>query len=211
MSSQNCETTCSSCCHYNLYRLKFYMLIVVITICIMIGVDYGLRYTNKCFNTYYMFAELFSSKGSYEYLCYQNEIKYSLAIAIILMLTFHTLFSVTLFHICQTIIFKQKGINLEINYKCKQKSIENNKAYNYRQPSNQKSIEMRKKRKSNGLMSDNAIARGRSSDATDDDVSTASDQMLASQRNKTKEKHKKKKKKYGALKQEAEDSSSDGE
>ena len=122
---------------YNCNRLIFYVLIGIVTIGIMVGIDSLLLETNQCFNTYAMFAQLFTNK-SYQYLCYQNEIRYALAVAFILMITFHGLFAIFLFHIIQFIIpcckpeLLKNGENVTV------------KPYKYHQPSGQLQTERRK-------------------------------------------------------------------
>ena len=127
---ENCKNGFMSCCKYNWYRSIWYLLIVIITICIMVGIDYGLKDTNKCLNTYWMFVQLFNPNGSYQYLCYQSEIKYSLPTAFILIFTFHGLFAICLFHFIQYVmIIKSKG-----NQNNNKKDDTNKKSYNYHSP-----------------------------------------------------------------------------
>ena len=206
VSSQNC---CKSCCNYNCHRLIWYILIAVITICIMVGVDYGLLNTNKCLNTYAMFAKLFTPNANYNYLCYQNEIKYSLLTAFILMFTFHGLFAILLFHIIQFIIIKQKD---DISLKSNDNDGTIRKPYNYHSPpisaNTVKKQRRKKKKKKNKSKQDIALHGGSSSDKSSESSSDSSEssEILQVETNKKKKKKKKSKsvrkqknKKYGAV------------
>ena len=110
VNCQKAKTMASleSCLRYNKKRIKYYALFVVVTIGIMVGIDFGLSGTNECFNTYSMLAQLFDANGSYQYLCYQNEVNHPLAVAFTLLVTFHILLSIFLFHVAQTIIHRKQ-------------------------------------------------------------------------------------------------------
>lgn len=197
---KGCKNGCISCCKYNWHRSIWYLLIIIITIGIMVGVDYALKETNKCFNTYSMFAQLFNPNQDYQYLCYQNEIEYSLLSAFILLFTFHAIFAIILFHLIQSIIIKQKGIDSLL--------IENEdegpirKPYNYHSPpisSNTVKKQRKKNRKKNKhlMATDYGQPNGSSSDEDND-----SDDMLQSSPNnkgKKSKSRKRKNKKYGAV------------
>eukprot|EP01083_Nonionella_stella_P139337 424870_1 len=194
MSSETtCKDICESCCKYNWKRFNYYLFLPFCTIGIMAVVDYfALLNTNTCLNTYSILAQILNPTGSYQYMCYQDEIDYALAVAFILMVTFHALFAIFIFHVVQAVYFKKYGRSFVDKSNESSESDKRNKSYRHPyQPASPFEQNERVPGINTGRSSDNTLS--------DDDLSNESDQILHPQKAKKKQTRKNKNKRYGGL------------